>query len=153
MARKKNNFKQILGLIGIILWVLSAFIFYKTGSIPENIPENIPSDEIENMKEADYVKKYCTGIIEYRLKDKTRVDCLTKEYAIEFDYAKKWAESIGQALYYSKMTDKKPAVAIIMKSKNDEKYIKRIETAEKSIKIFTIKAYEGLTNENELLAL
>ena len=28
------------------------------------------------------------------------------------DFAKKWAESIGQALYYSKMTGKAPAVAI-----------------------------------------
>ena len=36
------------------------------------------------------------------------------------------------------MTGKKPAVAIIVKSKNDEKYIKRIETVDKNIKIAII---------------
>ena len=81
------------------------------------------------------------GKIEYRLPDKTRVDCLTDEYAIEFDWAKKWAESVGQSLYYAKMTGKKPAVAIIMKSIEDERFIKRIETIDKNIKIFKIKAY------------
>jgi len=40
------------------------------------------------------------GVIEYVLQDKTRVDCLTEEHAIEFDFANHWAESIDQALYY-----------------------------------------------------
>ena len=66
------------------------------------------------MYEKDYVDKYCDGIKEYVLPDKTRVDCLTNEYAIEFDYAKKWAESVGQSLYYAEKTGKKPAVAIIL---------------------------------------
>lgn len=94
------------------------------------------------LKEAHYVKAYCKGQIEYRLPDKTRIDCLTDEYAIEFDWAKKWAESIGQSLYYAEMTGKKPAVAIILRSSNDEKYIKRIETSAKNIKIFKIKAQD-----------
>jgi len=94
-----------------------------------------------NYKEADYVDAYCNGQIEYVLNDKTRIDCLTDDFAIEFDWAKKWAESIGQSLYYARMTGKKPAVAIIMKSKRDMKYIKRIIKADKGIKIFKIKAY------------
>jgi len=96
------------------------------------------------MKEKDYVNQNCNGQIEYVLSDKTRIDCLTDEYAIEFDYAKKWAESIGQSLYYSKMTGKKPAVAIILKSPEDRKYLKRIETVSKDIKIIEIKGYEEL---------
>ena len=92
------------------------------------------------LTESDYVNATCQGTIEYILEDRTRVDCLTDEYAIEYDWAKKWAESIGQSLYYAKMTGKKPAVAIIVKSKNDEKYIKRIETVDKNIKIIIIKA-------------
>jgi len=100
------------------------------------------------LKEADYVNLTCTGQIEHRLEDNTRVDCLTDEYAIEYDWAKKWAESIGQSLYYAKMTGKKPAVAIIVKSESDEKYIKRIETVSKDIKIFTINANEYETNES-----
>lgn len=96
----------------------------------------------EKYHEADYVKAYCNGQIEYELKDLTRVDCLTDEYAIEFDWGKKWAESIGQSLYYAKMTGKKPAVAIIVKSLKDDYYISRIRLVDKNIKIFRIKALD-----------
>ncbi len=95
------------------------------------------------MYEKDYVNLYCKGEIEFVLPDKTRVDCLTEEYAIEFDYAKKWAESIGQSLYYSKMTDRKPAVAIIVKKPSDKKYIMRIYKAEPNIKVFIVPACEN----------
>ena len=90
------------------------------------------------MREKDYVNKYCSGEIEYMLPDKTRIDCLTDEYAIEFDYAKKWAESIGQSLYYAKQTGKKPAVAIILQKESDKKYLKRINDVDKNITIFEI---------------
>lgn len=62
------------------------------------------------FKEKDYQEAYCNlhnGITEYQNSDFTRVDCLTSTHAIEFDFAKKWAESIGQALHYQKMTGKK----------------------------------------------
>ena len=64
------------------------------------------------------------GIVEYRLEDKTRVDCLLDEYAIEFDFGKKWAESAGQALYYAFMTGKKPGVVLILEKKKDFRYLK-----------------------------
>lgn len=60
----------------------------------------------QNYKEADYVNAYCNGQVEYQLNDFTRVGYLTQKYAIEFEWAKKWAESIGQSLYYAKMTGK-----------------------------------------------
>ena len=94
------------------------------------------------MYEKDYVNHYCEGITEYVLPDKTRVDCLTDDYAIEFDYAKKWAESIGQSLYYASKTGKKPAVAIILTNPSDTKYIERIQEADKNIKIFKIYAVD-----------
>lgn len=126
----------------IILIVLSVIIGVLTVSYCTTYPFKNPEFEQKSKyKEADYVNAYCKGIVEYRLPDKTRVDCLTDEYAIEFDWAKKWAESIGQSLYYAKMTGKKPAVAIIMKSPKDERYIKRIEKTDLGIKIFKIKAY------------
>ncbi len=107
----------------------------------DNLTDN-KSNVISNKKltEKDYVNMYCTGIKEYVLEDKTRVDCLTDEYAIEFDYAKKWAESIGQSLYYSKKTGKKPAVAIITNGENDLKYIQRIKETDEKITIFEIPA-------------
>jgi hypothetical protein len=79
------------------------------------------SHESIQKNERYYQSQLCDelkGQIEYVLFDKTRVDCLTNEYAIEVDWAKKWAESIGQSLYYAKITEKKPAVALIVSLKN-----------------------------------
>lgn len=66
------------------------------------------------------------GKMEYVLPDKTRVDCLTDEYAIEVDWARKWAEGVGQSLYYAHMTDKKPSIGLIVGNK-DQKYLKRLK--------------------------
>jgi len=84
-----------------------------------------------------------SGKVEYILKDRTRVDCLTNEYAIEVDFAKKWAEGIGQSLYYGYMTDKKPAVALIVGEK-DKRYLKRLQKVadELDIKIYKIEKEE-----------
>ncbi len=107
----------------------------------DNVLDNaIKVNSNKKLTEKDYVNMYCPGIKEYVLADKTRVDCLTDEYAIEFDYAKKWAESIGQSLYYSKKTGKKPAVAIITDGEKDLKYIQRIKDTDEKIKIFEIPA-------------
>ena len=68
-------------------------------------------------KEKEYQECWCSeagGITEFVLSDRTRVDCLTNEYAIEFDFADKWAEAIGQSLYYAEMTGKKPGIAPIV---------------------------------------
>ena len=81
-------------------------------------------------KEAYYQKIVCNkmnGQIEYRLPDKTRIDCLTKGYAIEFDFANKWAESIGQSLYYGTMTERNAGVVLIMeRGSKDMRYLKRL---------------------------
>ena len=66
------------------------------------------------------------GVMEYKLKDKTRVDCLTSKYAVEFDFGTKWAESIGQSLYYAQMTNKIPAIGLILEQPSDYKYYSRI---------------------------
>lgn len=73
-----------------------------------------------NHNESSFQKMYCKnvgGILEYELPDKTRADCLTNDYAIEFDFANKWAESIGQALHYGLVTGKKPKVVLILDNK------------------------------------
>lgn len=122
-------------LIGLML-VVATFVYCST--YPFKNPEF--ATDIDKFREKDYVEAYCKGQIEYKLKDKTRVDCLTDEYAIEFDWGKKWAESIGQSLYYAKMTGKKPAVALIIKSPKELIYAKRIELVDKNIKVFVIKS-------------
>lgn len=64
------------------------------------------------------------GVMEYRLNDNTRVDCLTDSLAVEFDFANKWAECIGQALYYGQKTGKTPACVLIIE--NEEKDLKHL---------------------------
>ena len=67
--------------------------------------------------EAAYQEVWCkahNGIMEYKNRDYTRVDCLTKDNAVEFDFAKKWAESVGQALHYQLMTGKRAKVVLIL---------------------------------------
>lgn len=69
--------------------------------------------------ESAYQHAWCSanaGIEEYKNKDLTRVDCLTKTNAVEFDFANKWAESIGQALHYQKMTGKRGKVVLILEN-------------------------------------
>lgn len=82
-------------------------------------------------KEKVYQEHFCKkfgGVSEYRLKDRTRVDCLLNDYAIEVDFATKWAESIGQSLYYASQTSRKAAVLLIMEDlEKDEKYLRRLK--------------------------
>ena len=125
---------NIIKLIIFIIFALLTLLFTEDYSFDTKYVT--PS----KMHEKDYVNKHCTGEIEHVLPDKTRIDCLTDEYAIEYDYAKKWAESIGQSLYYAKKTGKKPAVAIIISKPSDRKYIQRIEAIEQGITIFEILA-------------
>ena len=84
-----------------------------------------------DWSEANYVDFYCQqwkGQIEYVLPDRTRVDCLTDTHAIEFDWCRKWAESIGQALCYGKMTGRTPQIVLICRP-GEERFIKRLEIA------------------------
>lgn len=135
MARRKKI--DILTLICFIFGLFGIFIFSQDSSV---VKEFYKPQKSSHLTESDYVNMYCDGKIEYILPDRTRVDCLTDEYAIEYDWAKKWAESIGQSLYYSKMTGKKPAVAIIIKNPYEKVYIERIKKADSNIKIFEIKS-------------
>jgi len=67
------------------------------------------------------------GVPEFVLSDKTRVDCLTSTYAIEVDFASKWAERIGQSLHYGLMTDKKSGVLLIIeRGGRDRKHLNRL---------------------------
>jgi len=104
-------------------------------------------------KEKEYQAAWCSkagGVTEYRLDDGTRVDCLTDEYAIEFDFAQKWAESIGQALYYAEQTGRKPGVVLILEQAGDDRFLQRLNSvADRSqIKVWTMPAVgaKSLTN-------
>lgn len=78
----------------------------------------------ERRPESYYVAKYCKGVVEFRLPDRTRVDCLTKQYAAEFDFAHKWYEAVGQALWYAKSTRRRAKVVLIA-GQGDERFVRR----------------------------
>jgi len=85
----------------------------------------------EHHKESYYQQIWCDnagGETEHINPDKTRVDCLTTSHAIEFDFAKKWAEAIGQALYYSSQTGLPPGIVLIMEKESDDKFLLRLKT-------------------------
>lgn len=126
-----------------MLFVIASFVAFITAT-EVDIYKETPRKNTTTIKfqEKDYVNKYCNGYKEFVLSDKTRIDCLTDEYAIEYDYAKKWAESIGQALYYAKKTGKKPAVALILQKPSDIKYVNRVKEAAENITIFEIPAVD-----------
>lgn len=81
--------------------------------------------------ESSYQHAWCSqhkGIEEYENDDFTRVDCLTETHAVEFDFANKWAESIGQAEHYALKTGKKGKVVLILEEPKKEKvYYKRVK--------------------------
>ncbi|WP_028582326.1 hypothetical protein [Desulfogranum japonicum] len=82
-------------------------------------------------KESWYQERWCNarnGQIEFVLPDRSRVDCLTDNYAVEFDFAQKWAESGFQALYYALQTNKKAAIGLIMEKPPDYKYWIRLNS-------------------------
>ncbi len=85
--------------------------------------------------ESSYKHAWCSyhnGIEEYENKDKTRVDCLTDTHAVEFDFANKWAESIGQAEHYAIMTGKRGKVVLILEEpKKQMRYYKRVKKVSK----------------------
>ena len=64
---------------------------------------------------------------EVRMWDGTRVDLMNSEYAFEVDFARKWAEGVGQAVYYGHLTGKKPAL-ILLAQKNEARFVYRAQT-------------------------
>ena len=101
----------------------------------------------EKKNEKYYQELWCAdrGMTEYVLPDRTRVDCLTGSHAIEFDWANKWPESIGQSLYYSLQTGKRAGVVLIVKRPKHYKYWIRlnstIDNFELPIDTWMIKTY------------
>jgi REP element-mobilizing transposase RayT len=58
-----------------------------------------------------------------------RADIVNEEYAIEVEWAEKWKNSIGQALWYGLQTNKKPGIVVILKDINDRKYAIMLQSA------------------------
>lgn len=82
------------------------------------------------LPEKAYQEQWCKGRgqVEYVLPDKTRCDCLTSTHAVEFDFGSKWAEAIGQSLYYSLQTGKRAGIVLILEDQQDRVYWLRLNS-------------------------
>ncbi len=81
--------------------------------------------------------------MEYKLYDRSRVDCITSTHVYEVDFGRKGYESIGQALYYSLVTNKKPGILLIREKKKDDSGIGKVKKlADKyNIQLYIVNIY------------
>ena len=85
-----------------------------------------------------YQERWCAergGQAEVVLPDRTRCDCITDTHAVEHDFGSKWAEAIGQSLYYSLQTGKRAGVGLIIESDKDLKYWIRLNSTIQHFKL------------------
>lgn len=101
--------------MGKVLLLITAFFLLFSNHI----------DAKRLMLEAEYVDLTCNGSKEVRNKDGTRVDCLYDNTAVEYDFANKWGECIGQSLHYARMTNTSPMCILIVEQVKDCKYVER----------------------------
>lgn len=116
---------NLANAIALVCWVMALWVVLAVNAT------------LAMASERDYQEAWCGaqgGEVEVILRDRTRVDCVVDmdgvAYAIEFDFAKKWAESIGQALYYGRMMKREPGIVLIVEDfDKDAKYIDRVTYA------------------------
>jgi hypothetical protein len=85
-----------------------------------------------------YRQKWCTehrGATDVRMADGSSADCITSTHVVQFQFAQKWAEAIGTALYYSSQTGKKAGIVIIIKEDHDLEYWKRLNATIEHFKL------------------
>jgi len=91
--------------------------------------ETIPTPPVVVKHETDYSREIAerlSGIAEARLFDGVRVDVLTETTSWEVEYPRKWAEAIGQSLYYATVTGTEPGIILLVKDKQaEQKYVYR----------------------------
>lgn len=87
--------------------------------------------QLTKQRESYYQKIFAESIhgkMEVVLDDKARVDIVIDSFAIEVDFSEKWAESIGQSLYYAEKLHKRAGVLLVVDGYNDNVYINRLMT-------------------------
>src|SRR5690606_10034966 len=52
---------------------------------------------------------------QFRTPDGSYVDLLTPTHAIEVDFPHKWAEAVGQSLFYAAVTERQPGILLLDK--------------------------------------
>ena len=105
-------------------------------------------------KEEFYSNKFCeelSGQSQFKLKDLSRVDCLTETHAFEVDWADgmKVYEAIGQSLYYASQTGKKPGILLLIRKDNSKKHIRKVQEVISAFNLPIELVVIDLTNNNK----
>ena len=90
--------------------------------------------------ESDYCKVIARqegARVEVSLFDGTRADLVGREWIGEVDFARKWAKGIGQAAYYSAVTDK-PGRLYLIYREDEARFVHRAIIAAKKADILVI---------------
>jgi len=77
--------------------------------------------------ESAYRDAWCMGETEVRMPNGNRADCITTNYAVEVEFAKKYHEGVGQALDYARQTGKQPAILLIIENDKDWRYYNKLK--------------------------
>lgn len=114
MKNYKRKYNHLIKRNFLFLWAI-LYVFNLTAQKTEREYSQIINCAMGGISE--------TGVIN------GRVDILTDDYAIEIDFANKWKESIGQALWYSLQTNRKPGIILILRTQKDWKYFQQLNSA------------------------
>lgn len=128
------------------VFVAAVFAFFCgacLGVTTQPAPTAVQDRTLNEVGECRRLASKYEAELEVRLWDGTRVDMLTPTHAIEVDWAHKWAEAVGQSLYYSELTGKPPGVLLLVRDMNtEERYVYRCQTlcAKLGIKLYVEQA-------------
>ena len=107
--------------------------------------QGIPQQNNFKLSESTINTRWCDsrgGIVEFRTKDGTYVDCLTDTYAVEAEFDNKWKEAIGQSLHYAESTNRRAAIQFIKRQNSRKDYygemVRVINKYQLPITIYTI---------------
>jgi len=117
-------------IILILGAVLLFIVFQKRPKVETTSRERMGYNEVEAVSKLVAPR---LGVqeenVEVRLFEGSRADFVLDAYVCEVDWAKKWAEGIGQSLYYSLVTGKKPMLVLLTKDlRKDTSHIMKCRT-------------------------
>ena len=87
--------------------------------------------QVNNWNEnqyADYIQTLMGGEREVSVQS-GRVDLLTPVVAYEIEWANKWKDAVGQAIWYSLQTERQPGIILILRKPKDYKYFIQLNSA------------------------
>lgn len=74
--------------------------------------------EVEEVERIAPKYNAATEVVQW---DLSRIDMITATHAIEVDWSRKWPEAVGQSLYYSILTAKKPGIVLLVRNMEKER--------------------------------